>query len=283
MQEICSTLSASNMSDPVVDAMASLGGKSNKSAVEAEFQEWMRVCYGIELEPYSIRVRVTSSLPGRLWQYMYIAVIPIYEIWSAIYNLGHAVFSKCALGSRGLVAVQEYWENARRLEWGQHHPVLNALGDSFFALPLYYHTDGATIFHGGTYNVYSSSSPFATGLSVDTKFPWAMVETGLFYDRWTEEDLQSFCNWCGEVLASGVWPSKGYEQEEFSKNSYRYRMGLNNERLMGPWVGAFAGWKGDLEAKVTHHGFFFCEYNIRRFTVCFLIKNNMILTPPIFE
>lgn len=154
--------------------------------------------------------------------------------------------------SAGMVENRRFWENALRLPFGQQHPGLVGIADYSFVLPIQHHADGATFMNKIEYNIFSMSSAMTCGNSFDTKFPIAILETERFIDGVTEREIVDYITWCQTVLQSGTWPMRGYRGERFS-SGYRYHhMG---ESLAGPWIGAFAFWKGDLKAKVKTHGF----------------------------
>jgi len=253
VHHIAASLRDTHRADDVVLGLSSLGnwGK-DPTHIEKDLHQWLSTAYGIELDVYHIQVQVLSDQPNCRTEVKSLAVLLTYEVCAALYETSSAAFAKCILGAYGTDGLQKYWENALRSEWGKQHPVLKDIPPEqlCFLLPIQYHADGACVFRGKEYYIHSFSSPLTCGSSLDTKFPNSMLEKELFSDQ-TDTDIIAFINWCGQVLVSGEWPTRGYYKEEWPADSYRARK--QGTRLMGPFTGAFCGWKGDTVAKVSTH------------------------------
>jgi hypothetical protein len=154
--------------------------------------------------------------------------------------------------------VLDYWQNAKRLAWGQEHPMLGARNDEQLrhTLPILIHLDGAEIYTNKEFWVLSFSSPLITNVHVlDAKFqicklPYAAIKDPEL-QRKAIDTLVAYCKWNFDVLNSGTVPSIGFYKEPLGG-----ALGtLAGSPIMGAFTAICSGFKSDLKAKRELHGY----------------------------
>ena len=143
----------------------------------------------------------------------------------------------------------EYWTHCEGLEF------FNRLGISTeqygSCVPLFFHTDGVKIYKNQKAWVYSMSSACRKGPSMSTKFVFILVRDNMLVKNKTHDAIGRLVGYMVETLMTGCFPELDHEGNAFPPGSPA------SERAGRPfaagWRMAFAGFKGDWEARVIVH------------------------------
>ena len=143
----------------------------------------------------------------------------------------------------------EYWKHCEGLEF------FNRVGipaDQYGScVPLFFHTDGVKIYKNQKAWVYSLSSACRKGPSMSTKFVFILVRDNMIVKNKTHDAIGRLVGYMVETLMTGCFPWLDHEGNSFPPGSPA------SERAGRPfasgWRMAFAGFKGDWEARVIVH------------------------------
>ena len=250
--ELACAILESGCSDPLVEAIASLGkGGEFPNNIERDLHTWVSTSLGIELQPYDLWITVRSRQPGFETEQMKISIVPPHEFLAAAYHAGDRVFRDTFIGEGGQRQLAELWSNAMTQPWGQNHPLRE--WDLHHLIPMQYHCDDAGVFRGSSYRVFSVSSATTTGTSLLTKMCCCILDEDLFVPGVTDAEFVRFLNWSAWQGVRGKFPERGYYNEVFPASTYRAKRA--GQDLAGPYTFGFFAWKGDLKAKVQTHKF----------------------------
>ncbi len=121
-------------------------------------------------------------------------------------------------------------------------------------VPLHFHTDSAATLRTTKHRIYSWSSALKLGCSLDSKWLITLLEDHLWCDE-MEEDLVKVIAWSVQALQAGEWPRFDPWGGAWPPESKRGRHAGSDLCPGRAYTGFFAGWKGDLEAKLHTHRF----------------------------
>lgn len=143
----------------------------------------------------------------------------------------------------------EYWRHCETLEFFQQ---LSLEPQQYgTCVPLFFHTDGVKIYKNQKAWLYSLSSACRKGQSTATKLVFIMVRDATVIKPDTHDAIGKLVAYICDTLMSGCFPRYDFEGKEFEPRT------LAAERagrpFAGNWSMAFAGFKGDWEARALVH------------------------------
>ena len=145
--------------------------------------------------------------------------------------------------------VGEYWNRSSHLDFFQR---LNLPEDQLrTTIPLFFHADGVKIYKAQKAWVYSISSACRKGGSLKTKLVVIILRENRIIKEKSHDAVGRMMGYVTDTLMTGCFPKSGPDGEPFAPGSKEYlRAGVP---YAGGWCAAFAGFKGDWEAKVVIH------------------------------
>ena len=143
----------------------------------------------------------------------------------------------------------QYWTHCENLDFFQR---LELPAERYGScVPLFFHTDGVKIYKNQKAWIYSLSSACRKGPSMQTKFVFIIVRDNMLVKPKTHDAIGRLVGYMVDVLMTGCYPLLDHEGHAFKLGT------LAAERAGQPfasgWSMAFAGFKGDWEARVMVH------------------------------
>jgi hypothetical protein len=140
----------------------------------------------------------------------YIDVYPPHEafhhIWKVSERDGGESFRKSFLGASKMGDIESYWK-ARLLEpWAANHPLQKKPAQIPFAIPIFWHLDGARFANSGEAVCFSWASVYAKGCSWDSKHLSVVVDNEAMVKDTTNAEIVRFLNWSATSLLNGTFP-----------------------------------------------------------------------------
>ena len=145
--------------------------------------------------------------------------------------------------------VRDYWTHCEHLEFFDGlHLQPEEYGST---VPLFFHTDGVKIYKNQKAWVYSLSSACRKGSSTTTKFVFVLFRDNMAIKNKTHDSVGHLVGYMVDTMMTGRFPLVDYLGNPFEPGS------LDSMRAGRPfaegWKLAFAGFKGDWEARVVVH------------------------------
>lgn len=152
--------------------------------------------------------------------------------------------------TRGVKArASEYWNNCVGLDF--YHRLGMQPADHDTTIPVYFHADGVRIYKAQKAWVYSMSSACRKGPSIKTKLVMVVLRENRMVRRATHDAVAILIAYACETLRSGRFPRTQQNGQAFPAGSVAAQRA--GQRFAGGWKLAFAGFKGDWEARVVVH------------------------------
>jgi hypothetical protein len=143
----------------------------------------------------------------------------------------------------------EYWSHCTHLDFFQR---LDIQPDQFgTTIPLYFHADGVKIYKAQKAWVYSVSSACRKGASLKTKLVIIILRESRTIKEKSHDAIGNLMGYITKTLMSGCFPRVKPNGSPFEPGSPEALRG--GKPYAGGWCGAFAGFKGDWEARVVIH------------------------------
>eukprot|EP00969_Alexandrium_andersonii_P205577 9083586-Alexandrium_andersonii.AAC.1 len=207
--------------------------------------------HGLTLEPYYLPMLVASrdsAFLKRTWVPLFLP----HELANAAWEAGSAQFTR-TMGTPESVA--QFWAESLQEEWAQQHPLAADRDGLQHVIPLFFHSDGAGVKNYVEYHIWGMSSAVSgCGDSWQSRLLLAGVPIEFMQGRHirrVHREIVGCILWSLSWAERGLHPNEGFRGEPFKKGSRRWAMrGLP---VAGPWRFAWAGWKGDLEARKVPH------------------------------
>ena len=144
---------------------------------------------------------------------------------------------------------QEFWQHCSHLEFYKKLGMSDSQHRS--TVPIYVHADGVKIYKSQKAWVYSISSACRKGPSIKTKLVVILLRENRIIKEKTHDSVGILMSYIFDTLMSGKFPQRDHQQNAFKPGS------LNAARagtpFCGNWRFAFAGFKGDWEARYIIH------------------------------
>ena len=146
---------------------------------------------------------------------------------------------------------QEYWDHIRHLD--SYDRLGLSQNQHASCVPLYVHADGVKAYKNQKAWTYSFASACKRGTSLKSKFVVLLLKESRIVKNMTHDSIAGVMAYIFDTLQSGVFPLKDYAGADWPKGSTEsLRAG---RPICGHWRFAFAGFKGDCEARVLIHKF----------------------------
>ena len=140
---------------------------------------------------------------------------------------------------------RDFWARARETPNWKDHPA----ADNFISLLCF--ADGAEVFKTKEYEFFLWHSLLS--ILGESTFVWDMTWLNFLVPSKRIPNKPAFYTaamkyvaWQAQVLLSGVFPQRGFYDEEFPTTSWRYGMGVARAALPSACV---VGWHGDCKAR----------------------------------
>ena len=145
--------------------------------------------------------------------------------------------------------VDEYWQHCRGLDFFRKLK----LPESEFrrTVPLVWHTDGVKVYKTQKAWVYSYSSTCRKGPSMSTKLVLLVFRDTVMIKNKTHDAVGLLIAYIMDVLQTGCFPTTDFQGRQWFEGSPEARKA--GTPYAGGWKMAFAGFKGDWEARVQVH------------------------------
>ena len=146
-------------------------------------------------------------------------------------------------------AVGEYWKQCSHLDFFQR---LDLPPDQLrTTVPLFFHADGVKIYKAQKAWIYSVSSATRKGGSLKTKLVIILLRENRIIKEKSHDAVGRLMGYVTDTLMTGCFPKVDANDNPFPAGTKEYlRAGAP---FAGGWCAAFAGFKGDWEARVTIH------------------------------
>ena len=199
--------------------------------------------------PVDIPLSVTNVNGDEAEQMVSTAVIWPWDFFSHLWESGKFLQWIADEPNEASRRTREYWSHCEHLDF------FNRLGlspeDCGFCVPLYFHTDGVKIYKNQKAWVYSLSSACRKGPSVSTKLVYILARDTMVVKHKTHDAIGKLSGYICDTLMSGCFPRRDHEGNDFEPGSpAAMRAG---EPFASGWSMAFAGFKGDWEARAIVH------------------------------
>lgn len=177
------------------------------------------------------------------------AVIRPWDYFNYLWNSNKFLQWASDIPSQASSRTTEYWDHCRDLEFFKQ---LNLQPSDFQScIPIYYHTDGVKVYKQQKAWVYSISSACRKGASMSTKLVFIIVRDSMIIKGRTHDAIGQLAGYITDTLMTGRFPLVDHEGNSFAPGTTAaLRAG---EPYCGGWTMAFAGFKGDWEAKAIIH------------------------------
>lgn len=143
----------------------------------------------------------------------------------------------------------EYWKHCENLDFFQR---IGLPPERFGScVPLFFHTDGVKIYKNQKAWVYSISSACRKGQSILTKMVFILVREAMIIKGKSHDAIGKIVGYIVDTLMTGKFPTHDHLGCKFPLGSKQdIRAG---QAFAGGWSMAFAGFKGDWEARAIVH------------------------------
>lgn len=172
-----------------------------------------------------------------------------WDILSWLWDQGHFLQWVCDEKEKASEMVADYWRHCQ----GQDFFRRLELPESQWAtcVPLFWHTDGVKIYRNQKSWVYSYASACRKGVSTQTKLVLLLLREATIIKDKSHDRVGEIIGYITKVLMSGQFPHTNEDGEPFPMGSREQsRAGAH---FAGGWTLAFAGFKGDWEARQVIH------------------------------
>ena len=160
---------ASGFDAPALQALAANGGESERNA-ERDLHRAFGMQYPVE--PFFIPLTLNKR-EGPGTETVSTPTLAPYELFHALWAEGGQRQFALSLFPRGSESVPAYWKGLERSTWGRNHTVnsTQALRSRrHLVVPTVWHSDGAEIFSGTEFHIFSWSSALSfNGNVIDEK------------------------------------------------------------------------------------------------------------------
>ena len=209
------------------------------------------------IKPMIISVRLRNIVQGTI-EPTDIAVLPPYELVAAL-GKNPALFNLVNLGNKDRSCIAKYWDNTMRSDWGKAHPANTSLSASRDRLvPKIWHSDGAQVFDGTEFHVFSTSSAVSHGVGdiLDQKLLVCIIETARLVKE-SFEDIEWFLTWDNFVQEGRVHPEEDHLGQPFAgrdpDRAMRATWPLTGTSIEESFGGSFVSWAGDGKEEAIVH------------------------------
>lgn len=145
--------------------------------------------------------------------------------------------------------VEEYWSHCSHLEFFKK---LNLdPGKLRTTVPLFFHADGVKVYKAQKCWVYSFSSATRKGASTKTKLVIILLRENRIIREKSHDAVGKLMGYICDTLMTGCFPFFDSEGNRWPVNSIEASRA--GHPFAGSWQCAFAGFKGDWEARVVIH------------------------------
>ena len=143
----------------------------------------------------------------------------------------------------------EYWNHCEGLEFFDQ---LQLSPDQYGScVPVFFHTDGVKIYKNQKAWVYSMSSACRKGPSMSTKMVFILVRDAMVVKSKTHDAIGRLAGYIMDTLMTGRFPTRDSEGNPFPPGTQSAERA--GQYFAGGYCMAFAGFKGDWEARVIVH------------------------------
>jgi hypothetical protein len=144
---------------------------------------------------------------------------------------------------------EEYWAHCSHLDFFKRLELQQ--GQLRTTVPLFFHADGVRIYKAQKAWVYSLSSACRKGGSLKTKLVVILLRENRVIKEKSHDAVGRLMGYITDTLMTGCFPQTGPDGAPFPPGSKEaHRAG---KAFAGGWSLAFAGFKGDWEARVVIH------------------------------
>lgn len=145
--------------------------------------------------------------------------------------------------------VEDYWGHCSHLDFYKRLELKN--DQLRTTIPLFFHADGVKIYKAQKAWIYSLSSACRKGHSLSTKLVVIVVRENRVIKEQSHDAIGKIMAYIERTLSTGCFPTHSMEGEEFTPGTIEFERA--GRAYAGGWCGAFAGFKGDWEARVIVH------------------------------
>ena len=244
MQAIAAANVADGMGHSAVARLSKLGSSGRYPGnVARDLHRSIRKEFAIDIKPYRLRVTLQHK------DCITVPVLPPHEMFAAAWANGHELFGNMYWGSRGAVAVDDFWKKSAGEAWVQNHPMLQS--GTAQAIPCVYHTDGVEVYSSDEYFMWTHRSALTDGNLRDVKHYVCCVahhDVPENVDRQrVEAAILQYIGWSMTWAGRGVGPTAGFGGERLTEGTFSSR--IAGKALAGGWKLVFAGASMDLKAR----------------------------------
>jgi hypothetical protein len=144
---------------------------------------------------------------------------------------------------------EQYWKHCSHLDFYKRLDLQDdQLGST---IPLFFHADGVKIYKAQKAWVYSISSACRKGGSLKTKLVVIILRENRVIKEKSHDAVGKLMGYVTDTLMSGCFPQLGPDGNPFPPGSQEEQRA--GQLYAGGWCAAFAGFKGDWEARVVIH------------------------------
>ena len=118
-------------------------------------------------------------------------------------------------------------------------------------VPLFFHTDGVKIYKNQKAWVYSCSSARRKGQSILTKLVFIILRETMMIKGKSHDAVGKLVGYIVDTLMTGCFPTHDFLGQKFQPGSPQEKRA--GQAFAGGWSMAFAGFKGDWEARALVH------------------------------
>jgi len=144
---------------------------------------------------------------------------------------------------------KEYWTHCEGLDFFGRIGLPRERYES--CVPLYFHTDGVKIYKSQKAWVYSMSSTCRKGTSISTKLVFILLREAEIIKGRSHDAVGKLVGYIVDTLMTGAFPLLDHEGNKFAQGSVQSQRA--GQAFAGGWSMAFAGFKGDWEARAMVH------------------------------
>ena len=176
------------------------------------------------------------------------AILWPWDVFSFLWNSGN--FDKWAAdNSNPSDRAQEYWRRCMHLDFFSQ---LGLREDQFrTCIPLMFHCDGVKIYKQQKAWIYSCASATRKGPSIKTKAVFLLFRENMLLKGKTHDAIGLLVSYICNTLMTGCFPKKDPSGMAWRPGTKEHERA--NTPFCGGWTFAFAGFKGDWEARVIVH------------------------------
>ena len=224
--------------------------------LERDLHRWLRHPFGLQLEPFMVKVKLDSLVSPELQEVELPMLLP-HEVLHHVFKAGSVQWQRSFLGDSTVQSRQAFWEHIRSVDMFEDLPIYQHIEAERLhtALPLTVHTDGVEVFTNIEYNSWSLSCPFSIGDIMDKHMLLLVVpEAGMktvHARRGVHKQVAEVLKWSFRARMHGIMPSVGPEGKTLT--------GRRGELALHPLCGGFRGvyfnWNADAKARWQCHNF----------------------------